>query len=276
MTQFNETSLDTLCAALCYAMGVTPPACAAAPNRLLTDYIDRVLEGKKVDRILMYNPDAVAQWVYEKYPSLVREVTANAELAIPFATVMPSVTPVCFGTMYTGAQPEVHGIQAYVKPVITIDTIFDAMIRAGKRCIIISQGAASMSRIFLERDMEYIICATVDEVNAEAARVIMEDNYDFVVVYNGNFDHAAHYCGPEDIETLGELRANSRTFQMLSHLVRRHWAKHNTLVGFAMDHGCHAVDEVNKNGDRLLGNHGMHIPEDINILHRYQLYPASK
>ncbi len=35
-------------------------------------------------------------------------------------------------TMYTGAQPAVHGITAYAKPVIKIDTIFDALIRAGK------------------------------------------------------------------------------------------------------------------------------------------------
>ena len=45
---------------------------------------------------------------------------------------MLPVTPVCFGTMYTGAQPAVHGIQKYEKPVIQIDTIFDALIRAGK------------------------------------------------------------------------------------------------------------------------------------------------
>ena len=45
----NVNSLDTLCAGLCYAMDVTPPAYAAEPNRDLTNYIDHAFEGKKAD-----------------------------------------------------------------------------------------------------------------------------------------------------------------------------------------------------------------------------------
>ena len=272
--EFNETSLDTLCAALCYAMGVTPPAHAAQANSTLTDYVDQMLQGKKADRILMYNPDAVAQWISEKYPQLLLEMTNLTELSIPFSTVMPSVTPVCFGTMYTGAQPEVHGIQAYIKPVIAIDTIFDAMLRAGKKCVIISTPSASMSRIFLERDMDYIIAENDDAANAAAVRVILEDKHDFVVVYNGNYDHVMHYSGPESLDSLSELRANTHAFRMLTDLVRTQWSHHNTLVGFAMDHGCHPVEKVGADGTYYLGSHGKYIPEDINIVHRYKIFPA--
>ena len=111
--KINEHSLDTICASLAYAMGITPPELAAAKNEALCAYIDRVFEGQKADRVIMYNPDAIAQWVYEKYPSLFTEMKKRTEVEIPLATVMPSVTPVCFGTMYTGAQPSVHGIQKY-------------------------------------------------------------------------------------------------------------------------------------------------------------------
>ena len=93
--------------------------------------MDEKLQGRKADRILMYNPDAIAQWIYEKYPNFLQEVTDNTELNLPLCTVMPSVTPVCFGTMYTGAQPAVHGIRKYEKPVVRTDTVFDALIRAG-------------------------------------------------------------------------------------------------------------------------------------------------
>ena len=126
----NQTSLDTVCAALCYAMGVDAPHEAAEPNPDLVSYIDAAFSGEKVDRVFMYNPDAVAQWIYEKYPQLCEELKKKAELEVPLCSVMPSVTPVCFGTMYTGAQPSVHGISAYEKPVITIDTIFDQLIAA--------------------------------------------------------------------------------------------------------------------------------------------------
>ena len=265
----NETSLDTLCAALAYAMGIEAPECAAAPNEALCAYIDEKLQGKKADRIFMYNPDAVAQWVYEKYPQFFTPAVKRTELELPLCTVMPSVTPVCFGTMYTGAQPAVHGIQKYAKPVIRIDTIFDALLRAGKKPVIVAYGECSLGKIFLERDMDYFVYPDMDMVNAKAAEIILRDEYDFVVVYNGNYDSAMHKCGPESMEALGELRANVRTFAAFSEMIMTHWQHHNTLVGFAMDHGCHEIDGG-------CGSHGLDMEEDLNILHLYQIYPAKE
>ena len=59
--KINPNSLDTLCAALCYAMGIEAPEKAAAPSPELCRYVDEKLQGKKVDRIVMYNPNTVAQ-----------------------------------------------------------------------------------------------------------------------------------------------------------------------------------------------------------------------
>lgn len=265
----NGTSLDTLCGALAYAMGIEAPEYAAEPNRELCAYADAKLQGKKADRIFMYNPDAVAQWVYEKYPQFFTPAQKRTELEIPFCTVMPSVTPVCFGTMYTGAQPAVHGIRKYEKPVIKIDTIFDALIRAGKKPVIVAYGECSLGKIFLEREMDYFVYPDLDMVNAKAAEIILRDEYDFVVVYNGNYDSAMHKTGPESMESMGELRANVRTFAAFSEMIRNHWKGHNTLVGFAMDHGCHEIDGG-------CGSHGLDMEEDLNILHLYQIYPAAE
>ena len=52
-------------------------------NRAYWDYIDEKLQGKKVDRIFMYNPDAVSQWVCEKYPAYIQEVTERTQLQLP-------------------------------------------------------------------------------------------------------------------------------------------------------------------------------------------------
>jgi len=265
----NGNSLDTLCAGLTYAMGIPAPECAASAHEEFCAYIDSKLNGEKADRIFMYNPDAIAQWVSEKYAHLMKEVTARTELEVPFCTVMPSVTPVCFGTMYTGAQPAVHGIQRYVKPVIKIDTIFDAMIRCGKKTAIVCTAGDSMSKIYLEREMDYFFYPTVEEVNAKAAQLILEDQYDFIAVYNGNYDSIMHKFGPESVEALGELRANSRTYGMFSELISANWKQHNTLIGFAMDHGCHEID-----GN--CGSHGLDMDEDLNIVHRYQVFPREK
>ena len=274
---FNEISMDTVCASLAYAMGIEAPREAAAPAKPLTDYIDEKLQGKKVDRIFMYNPDAVGQWVCEKYPHYTREICGVTELELPLRTVMPSVTPVCFGTMYTGAQPTVHGIQMYDKPVITIDTLFDAMIRAGKKCVIIANTNCSLDQIYRNRDMDYISVQNHWDINAAAAKAILEDKYDFIVCYNGNYDFWQHRHGPESPEALAELKFNSATATMFAKMIQENWTGHNTLFGFAMDHGSHEVEPFTKpSGVVYRGTHGDEIPEDINVVHRYQIFPKAE
>ncbi|MBQ3151731.1 MAG: alkaline phosphatase family protein [Clostridia bacterium] len=265
----NQVSLDTLCASLSYAMGIEPPSLAQSGEESLKKFVDDAFDGQKADRVFMYNPDAIAQWIYEKYPQLMKEAIDRADLRIPFCTVMPSVTPVCFGTMYTGVQPSVHGIRSYTKPVITVDTIFDALIRAGKKPVIIAEDNCSLAKIYLERNMDYFIYDTIEEVNAKAAEIILKDEYDFIVVYNGNYDSVMHKHGPESVEALSELRANSEVFGIFSALIEEHWKNHNTLVGFAMDHGCHEIDGS-------CGSHGLDMDEDLNIVHLYKAYSASK
>ena len=262
----NRLSLDSICAALSYAMGIPAPKEAAAPANMLTEFIDKSFHGEKVDRIFLYHPDAVAEWIFRKYTDYLQEVTSRTALLLPLRTVMPSVTPVCFGTLYTGAHPAVHGIRKYEKPVISIDTLFDALLRAEKKPVIVAETDCSMSKIFLERNMDYYIFDTVAEVNAKAAELIMADTYDFIAVYNGNYDATMHKNGPEAPASLAALKANAEAFAMFYELIKSHWRQHNTLIGFATDHGCHEID-----GN--LGSHGLDMAEDLNIVHLYGAYP---
>ncbi len=263
----NPVSLDTLAAALAKIMGAEPPKEAAPANEALVNYADDAFGGRKADRLFMYNPDAVAQWIYEKYPAFMKEALARTTLRLPLCSVMPSVTPVCFGTMYTGAQPQVHGIQSYKKPVIKIETLFDALIKAGRKCAIVADDECSIGKIFLEREMDYFIFRTKEEVNAKAAELIIKDEYDFICVYNGNYDSVMHKNGPEAPLSLAALKENDHAFALFSELIKAHWQKHNALVGFAMDHGCHEIDGG-------CGSHGLDMPEDLNITHLYQAYPS--
>ena len=78
-----------------------------------------------------------------------------------------------------------------------------------------------------------------------------------------------HKKGPESAEALAELRVNDHAFSVLSGLIKTHWTHHNTLVGYAMDHGCHEIDGG-------CGSHGLDMDEDINIVHLYKAYPAKE
>lgn len=113
--------------------------------------------------------------------------------------------------------------------------------------------------------MDYFPCPTPEDVNAKAAELILKDEYDVYVVYNGNYDAKMHKTGPESIAALSEIRANCSAFATFSEMIKEHWKSHNTLVGFAMDHGCHKIDEN-------AGSHGLDMPEDINIVHLYKGY----
>ena len=271
---FNPVSLDTVCGALCYAMGIEPPEHAATPNEAMVKYIDEKLGGKKLDRIFMFNPDAVAQWISEKYPQLMDGVLNHTELAVPLFSPFRPVTPVCFATMYTGAQPDVHGIAEYKKPILTVDTIFDAMIRAGKRCAIIAAATCSIGSIFLNRDVDYYFAGEAAEANAVAARLIMEDQHDFIVCYNGDYDYWQHRDGPEGLVPLATLKTNAQAFYTHQLLIKECWKNHNTLMGFAMDHGCHEINDPAK--PQYKGTHYDDIPEDRNICHYYRIISGNE
>ena len=267
--EMNKTPLESLCAALAYAMGVEPPKFAEPANADLTAYIDQCLAGQKADRVFIYNTDAIGQWVVEKYPDLSKDLRERMDFEMPMRTINPPKTPCAFGSMYTGAAPKVHGIEVYEKKLITIDTLFDALARAGKKVALLSMNNYSMSIIFAGRDIDYYIYDQYSKVNAKAVELIMKDEYDFILCYNANYDDIMHKKGPEHPESIAQVGFNFRTFCMFDELIRNHWKHHNVLIGTGMDHGCHETPEGK-------GTHCDDAPYDRNIIHYYKAYPAEE
>ena len=103
MKNYNNTSLTHFCATLCRAMGIEPPAYADAPLDWVNDTLHHLCKDG-FDRVLIHNPDAVGMWLYQAYPDAFEPVLKHTQLTVPFCSVLPSVTPVCFGTMYTNLQ----------------------------------------------------------------------------------------------------------------------------------------------------------------------------
>lgn len=253
---YNAIPMESTCATIAAILQIAPPTDANAPCDLVVNYVQKRLP--VVERVVMYNPDAIALHLWQKYPALYMPVLDLEPLPIPICTVMPSVTPVCFASMYTGVSPAVHGIRKYEKPVLTHDTIFDCCIRAGKKCAIVSTEGDSISKIFLERDMDYFIYPTMDEVNEKAHTLVLADTYDLLVIYNTNFDSIMHRHGPESPEALTALDGNCKEYATLASLIAQTGRK--TVLAFAPDHGCHEIDGG-------AGSHGLDMEEDLNILH---------
>lgn len=272
MEGYNKFSLTHYAATICKLMGIEAPACADAPLDWACDILSDLCKDG-FDRVLIHNPDAVGMWLYQAYPDAFEPVLKNTQLTIPFKTVMPSVTPVCFGTMYTGAQPEVHGIQSYTKPVIKIDTFFDAVLRVGKKVAMIVTPDCSLARVFLERDIDFYHVATEEAAVVKAQELILKDEYDVICVYTFMFDTLTHRCGTESPETLEALYRQGVFFDTLVSTVKRRWKQHNTLVAFSPDHGAHDVPpgevKYGSTGNIHKGTHGTDSAEDLNILHYF-------
>ncbi|NJD01227.1 MAG: hypothetical protein FIA99_01200 [Ruminiclostridium sp.] len=267
----EQLTLNTICltgvaSTITDIMGIAAPKFAAKSINEISQLADKYFHGEKADRVLIYNPDAIALWLFQKYTSFFDGIFRHTQIGLPILSVMPSVTPVCFASMYTGAMPEVHGIKTYEKPVVRTDTLFDALIRAGKKPAIVSTANDSISQIFLERTMNYFIFDTPDECNQKALELIEQDEYDLIVVYNGNYDAAMHCFSPEGAESLEVLKQNISMFDTIAIATRKAWEKHNTLISFLTDHGCHEIDGK-------LGSHGLDMPEDMNIIHFYGFQP---
>lgn len=247
----SEICISSVCATVLQMLGVEIPEGIDAPNPAVTE---------RVESAVLYNPDAIGWWLYEKYPQLFDLAEDCAGKGVRLRSVMPSVTPVCFASMYTGLMPEKHGIQAYVKPVLTVDTMFDYLLRAGKRVAIVSTEGDSISKIFLERNMDYFIYPTKRSVNRKAEQLIAAGRYDVLVIYNPDYDNAMHAHGPEDKRALRQLHENVKTFARFVALAQKQGKK--TFCGFCPDHGCHEIDGKH-------GSHGLDMEEDMNVVHFY-------
>lgn len=259
---FNTNKLTHLTGTLCKAMDIPAPKHSEGVLDDLYEYIMQNTSNAPLDRVLMYNPDAIGEWTYLKYQDKFDKVKKYAPYEEKLLTVFPPKTPVCFGSMYTGASPEIHGIQSYTKPVIKIDSIFDALIRSGKKPCIVAVKNSSMARIFNERDMDYYIEDYDNEVIARTLEIIKEDKYDFIAVYNQEFDDVMHRSHPNSKRSQKAIDHYSASMEMLGSAIEEHWQNHNSLIGYAPDHGTHREWY-------LLGQHGKNIPMDMNISHFY-------
>ena len=263
MTDLNSSvCITSVCATALELAGIEVPDGMDSSNPIVTALARKKLGDAKTDRTVILNPDAVAMWVYQKYTEKFVDAHLCSDVSVPMLSVMPSVTPVCFASMYSGVMPEIHGIRRYEKPVLTVNTIFDSFIKAGKKCAIVSTSGDSISMIFLNRNMDYFIYDTVEEVNAKALELIERDEYDLTVIYNGNYDSTMHRHGPEAPESLAELDDNISFYKELSDKIDNCWSKHNVFFGFCPDHGCHEIDGG-------CGSHGLDMQEDMNVIHFY-------
>ena len=247
---------------VCGLMGIAPPALSTA--NAFAPVIDRIKAhsgSARFDKCLIYAPDALGTLFIGKHPEIFAAVSRQAPLKIELRSVFPPKTPVCFASMFTGAPPEIHGIKLYERPVLSCDTLFDALIRAGKRPAIAAVRDSSIDLIFRGRDMAYFSEEYDPQVTARALRLLESDEHDFILAYHQEYDDSLHATSIESERSITAAKNHAASFVQLCAEAHDRWKHHDHLFIFAPDHGGHDDPATGK------GAHGENIPEDMLVTH---------
>ena len=238
---------------LCHFLGIQPPSLANGEPV-------REVAKKPIKRALIYCPDAFGVHALTKYPHLKERLERSSDTSIELSSMFPPKTPVCFASLFTGGSPEEHGIRRYEKPVLACETLFDALVRAGKRTAIVAVRDSSIDKIFRDREIDYVSPAYDPLVTAKTLDLLESGEHDVIIVYHQEYDDLLHATGP--FSKLGEraLENHVASWELLLDAVARKW-KSDYLVAFTPDHGGHVVPETGR------GDHGDDRADDMLVRH---------
>lgn len=260
---YNTYKLTSFAGIVADCLGVSLPEEFAPSIEWVSDIL-RTRLGGNADRVILYHADAVGLYIWQKYTSLFAPVYQHTSMSVPFVSTVMSVTPVAHASMYTGLEPEQHGIQTYTKPKLECDTLYDVLIEKGLKPAILAQEDSSFLHIFKDRDMPYFEEPNAAYIQKKARELLEEDKYDVISIHTFDYDDAAHDYGPESKEALNAVDFEAQGFADIAEYIEKNWSgKHRTLLIYAPDHGQHLTT-----GKRR-GGHGSTQIEDMNILHFY-------
>ena len=69
-TMFNSYSMTQFAATIANAMGAEAPNQADRSISMVDKFVENTLGGKKAERVLIYNPDCVGMWLWQKYTEM--------------------------------------------------------------------------------------------------------------------------------------------------------------------------------------------------------------
>ena len=241
---------------LCRLLGVAPPALAREPP------LDALAGTAR--RALVYCPDAVGLHALERWPELRARLRRVATHEVELRSMLPPKTPVCFATLFTGGTPEEHGIRRYERPVLSCDTVFDALVRAGRKTAIVAVQNSSIDLIFRDRSVDYHSMAYDPLVTARVLELVRAAEHDVIVAYHQEYDDVTHRTGPFSPLAARAAEHQVDTWELLAEAVATSWGG-DYLLAFCPDHGAHEVPETGR------GDHGEDRPEDMRIAHYFAL-----
>lgn len=268
---YNSVAMSRSARTILDLVGVEAPQ-AASPAIGYVENVIKKAAGETIDHAVIYNADAVAMYMIQKYTELFVPVFENTCVSVPVLSTVSSCTPVAHASMYTGLEPSGHGIKTYVRPQLTVETAYDALIAAGRHPAIVCMTDSTFSHIFAGRES----CPIFEEKDNEgclrrAEELISCGKYDFISIHTFEYDDAGHKYGPESPQALDAVRREAEGFGKVCEMIRKYWNGKTVLTAYMPDHGQHTMEpwEPDFAGKGKIGTHGDIVPEDMNVMHFY-------
>ena len=255
--------IDSVTPTVSKLMGFKPPEGASAKP---IEEIIKAAKGKTIKKALLFAPDAIGEWLFQAHKPEFKDVIAEAPIQVPVRSMVPSYTPVCYGSMFTGMKPSEHGIIKYMKPVLTVETLFDAAYNAGLKVALVAVKDCSIDLIFRDRKIDYYTEKYDPEVNSQVLELLEKEDYDLIVAYNQEYDDLMHDSTPTDPAAIEAFRRHLIAFKMLADAFNKRYEGVDRVIAFLPDHGTHVDPESGK------GSHGTESAEDMEVRHFWGVY----
>jgi predicted AlkP superfamily pyrophosphatase or phosphodiesterase len=249
-----EYDMRFLAPTVCGLLGVRPPS--AAETGPLEEVIGEMGPQERL-AVVVIDAFGSSTWAAARQETPTFNALANRHL-LHLRSVMPSITPVNFATMLTGAGPEAHSIRDRTED-LALETIFEVLRECGKVSATAARAVSSLGILISPHaDRPGIAASNLDEEVKAIALGHLRSGVDLLWVQLLDVDNTGHAHGPLSPRSVDACHRDD------GHLREIAGAAYEEGYGLIVlaDHGQHTVEA--EDGVRQ-GTHGTDMPEDVYV-----------
>lgn len=249
----DEYDMRHVAPTVCRILGVRPPS--SAEREPLEEVVGTMGSPVRL-AVVVIDAFGVSTWTAARKETPTFNMLANRHLHM--RSVMPTITPVNFATMLTGASPDAHKIRVRTER-LRLETIFDVLRENGMTSATAARALSSLGILISPfADRTGLAESNADEEVCALAIQALREGVNLLWVQLLDVDDNGHRYGP--LSTEGIAAAHTAD----NHL--REIATAASNVGFGLivlaDHGQHTIERDDGSEG---GTHGTDVDEDIYV-----------